>query len=182
MHKRGKVVIIGDEQTGKSSLLASLIGDTNSKNKSTVECEIKTYNYGTKDYITINYWKLDFENVHFYFKDTIICILVYDLTNIDTFENIKKWMLSTSPFYFLIGTKADEQTDYSEDNNIQLWCLQHNIVYFSKISSHKNFGITELLQTIHEYIYKYGTIVKHPRNSFITSPPKSTKSNACTIS
>jgi Ras-related protein Rab-6A len=96
--KKYKVVFVGDQSVGKSSLIARYVYDTFDSGTSPtigVDFMVKSIYSGGQTY-KIHFWDTAGQErfkslIPSYIKDCQIAILVYDLTNPDSFEAIDTW-------------------------------------------------------------------------------------------
>ena len=115
-----KVILIGDSGVGKTNLINTSLG----KSFQTYEDSTVSPSYsdlkldiGGKKYI-LNLWDTAGQEKYLkvtklFFKGSGIIILVYDITNPQSFENLKKWyqicedIIETEHIYGLVGNKND---------------------------------------------------------------------------
>ncbi len=118
-----KLVVLGDEAVGKTSLIRRFIEKSFKQDyKSTIGVSIlnKTYDLSDSVSVTLNIWDLAgqamFRNIRkTYLEGTQSAVLVYDVTRPASFENINHWldelqepMRAQSRFIvMLIGNKID---------------------------------------------------------------------------
>ena len=106
-----KIVLIGDSGVGKSSILAKVINPLESiiNKKSTIGVEFVTKIISTNDkQIKLQIWDTAGQEryraiTNAYYRGAVGIILVYDITKMQTFHNILKWL--------------DEAKNYSEKVN-----------------------------------------------------------------
>ena len=115
-----KVILIGDSGTGKTNLITVAAGyQFNSDSLTTKACSFiqKIYNKHNANY-TVNIWDTigqeKFKSLtRIFVKESKIVILVYDITNKDSFDNLPFWkglvddILSESPILGIVGNKMD---------------------------------------------------------------------------
>ena len=95
-----KVVIIGDESVGKTSIIHRYVSGAQYNGKPThgADESKKTLHLQTRDqHITFYMWDLSgqprFKTLSgMYFRDTDGIVLVYDITNQASFDNLTSWM------------------------------------------------------------------------------------------
>ena len=126
-----KYIIIGDSAVGKSNILLRYIHDKfNEEFQSTIGVEFGARNIKIEDKIyRIQIWDTagqeTFRSItRAYYKNSVCACVVYDITNKNSFQNIKSWMedcKKQSPktvFLILIGNKVDledkRQVTYEE--------------------------------------------------------------------
>ena len=96
--KKYKVVFVGDQAVGKSSLIAKYVYDTFDQGSSPtigVDFMVKSIYSGGQTY-KIHFWDTAGQErfkslIPSYIKDCHIAILVYDITNKESFQNVVTW-------------------------------------------------------------------------------------------
>jgi len=115
-----KVVMIGDSGSGKSSVLLRFADNTfldNIMSTIGVDFKIRTLKIG-EDNVKLQIWDTAgqerFKTItSSYYRGTHGVVLVYDVTNEETYQNIQKWLADVerstddSVFKILVGNKAD---------------------------------------------------------------------------
>lgn len=114
-----KSIVIGDSGVGKSSLLLQFTDKRFSAVSDLtigVEFGAKVLNISNKK-IKLHVWDTagqeKFRSItQSYYKDSAICLLVYDITNMSSFESIIRWLTevresSNNSVVILVGNKSD---------------------------------------------------------------------------
>lgn len=115
-----KTIIVGDSSVGKSNILTKFVDDKfNTNNTSTIGVDYKVVrvDYGQKT-IKLLIWDTAGQErfnaiVKTFYKDAQVVILVFDLTNRVSFDNIEFWLNQVKgekiddPIYILVGNKVD---------------------------------------------------------------------------
>lgn len=164
-----KIIIIGDSCTGKSSLLLKLVDDTFiDKHKVTIGVDFKAkYVLAGNIIVKLKIWDTAGQErfrsiIRTYYNGTNGIVLVFDLTNKESFDNLHEWIneiyethINTSKI-ILIGNKCDlvekrevEQKDI--DEFIQYYNSNNpnnlDIKYFecsSKLGTNVNIAFVDL--------------------------------------
>ena len=115
-----KYIIIGDSAVGKSNILLRYIHDKfNEEFQSTIGVEFGAKNIKIEDKIyRIQIWDTagqeTFRSItRAYYKNSVCACVVYDITNKNSFQNVKSWIEDCkkqspkSVFLVLIGNKVD---------------------------------------------------------------------------
>jgi Ras-related protein Rab-1A len=117
-----KVLVIGNSGVGKSSLLLRYVDDDFiDRFNSTIGVDFKIKTFGTVDgkLAKVQIWDTAGQDrfkaiVASYYRGCHCVLLVFDLTNRETFDNIDNWVdevqkhsPNNAPQYILIGTKSD---------------------------------------------------------------------------
>ena len=137
-----KLIIIGDHNTGKSTIIDKYTQEKTSDN-TRVEFYTKIFNLN-ENTIRINIWDTKgynaFDNItNTYMKEPNAFIILFDITNRNSFTNIKSWLdrlnfynynLKNYDYYpiLLVGNKRDLENDrkisfieadtYAKDNRL----------------------------------------------------------------
>lgn len=181
-NKTAKIVVCGQSAVGKSSIVARFFRDDIPVVSSTVGAaffhQVVTRN---GESVSLNFWDSSGQSRFFalgpmYFRNCSYCILVFDLTDNDSFENIDKWKRSCDgtltekcnptqslksdepgPYYFLVGNKVDKGSRCVSAQDIQNYCIRNNIACYTETSAITGEGIITLYDKLVDHIYKYGT-------------------------
>ena len=139
-----KYIIIGDAAVGKSNLLLRFAqNDFKSEYQLTIGVEFgaKNIEIDNKKY-RLQIWDTagqeNYRSItRAYYKNSVCAILVYDITNRDSFEHISSWIedcLNQSPktvFMVLVGNKSDlddKRKVTTEEGEIM--AKNHNLIFF----------------------------------------------------
>ena len=137
-----KVILLGDSNVGKSSLINRLINNEYKDLTSTISIEYHTYIISINQYkIRMQLWDTGGQEkynsiISNYYKDTEVAIFVYSIENEDSYNNIEIWYkklkeYSQNSINILIGNKLDIEEErviskekaekFAEDNNFFLF-------------------------------------------------------------
>ena len=139
-----KYIIIGDSAVGKSNILLRYIHDKfNEDFQSTIGVEFGAKNLKIEDKIyRIQIWDTagqeTFRSItRAYYKNSVCSCVVYDITNRNSFQNIKSWIedcRKQSPktvFLVLIGNKVDlenrREVSYEEGS---IYAQKNGMLFF----------------------------------------------------
>ena len=159
-----KVIIIGDPCCGKTSLLLrTTMNKTNETYEITmgVDCKSKTFDYQSKR-VKLQIWDTAGQERYTtmttaYYRKTHCCILVFDITNPDSFFHLFKW-IDQYNFYndfpvkniIIVGNKHDlEEKRAISRLEICQFCESLECEYV-EISVLENKGIDDLMQKVIE--------------------------------
>ena len=119
-----KIVLIGDSSVGKTNIFTKYLNDEfDPDSKATVGVE-----FGTKDFkinnkiIKVQIWDTAGQEryrsiTNAYYRGAKGCLLVYDITNKSSFENLDKWLselkanTDENVSVILVGNKSDLESD-----------------------------------------------------------------------
>ena len=139
-----KYIIIGDSSVGKSNILLRYIHDKfNEEFQSTIGVEFGAKNIKIEDKIyRIQIWDTagqeTFRSItRAYYKNSVCACVVYDITNRNSFQNVKSWIedcKKQSPktvFLVLIGNKVDledrREVSYEEGS---IYAQKNGMLFF----------------------------------------------------
>ena len=143
-HYLFKYIIIGDSAVGKSNLLLKYAHNKfNEEYQATIGVEFGAKNVEINNKIyRIQIWDTagqeNFRSItRAYYKNSVCALVVYDITNKETFENVQTWIedcKNQSPktiFLVLIGNKCDlessRQVTYEEGEEL---AKRNNMLFF----------------------------------------------------
>lgn len=167
MRKTVKVIVSGDGGVGKTSFLNRLVNDNfdeNSELTRGVDFYSKIFHVNGIEYNFV-LWdfagQAQFKEILEEFADgSIAAFILFDLTRINTLENVAEWMIKLKRIgdipILLVGTKNDLQYQF-ENNNLenyvsQLIELNDNLIDFVKISSKTGDNVNKAFKILIEKI------------------------------
>jgi small GTP-binding protein len=171
-----KIILIGDSGTGKTAIKVRFTGNYFKKDLKTtlgvdfgsksIECEYIPEDLlfsGTYKFIAkINVWdaagQAHFDKIRgMYYRDTKGALLVYDVNNLVSFENLEKWIdelednLGTVPTA-IIGNKTDLERKVPKEMAMDL-AKKHGFLY-AECSAKTSENVEKVFQQIALKIYK----------------------------
>ncbi len=189
-----KVILVGETATGKTSLINTSIGlEFKQRLESTQSSSIiqKKITIGDKAY-NINLWDTigqeEFRSLtSIFMKDSKIVIFVYDITRLDTFNQIVEFwydntkdVLGDEPVMGIVGNKEDLYLDSKVSDNIVEDFIKNKDMPFQLTSAKvpKNFNaFLELL--VKKYIEKHGYIKNENKSIKLGIANKKNKKKGC---
>ncbi|ODV84029.1 hypothetical protein CANARDRAFT_29481 [[Candida] arabinofermentans NRRL YB-2248] len=117
-----KVILLGDQSVGKTSIRSQYIHHYFSNNyKATIGADFLSYKVKTKsnDFVGLQIWDTAGQERYnavsrAFYRGCDIAILIYDITNSESFHNLDKWLNnflkycgSSQPKVMIIGNKSD---------------------------------------------------------------------------
>ena len=146
-----KTIILGDCGVGKTTMLYKYYnGNFNSDNQSTVGVNfvskyVKNLNCGFSDSIKMQIWDTAGQErfrsiIRSYYRNICGCIIAYDITNKNTFNNSLYWMdevrkNNEDVVLILVGTKNDLEDKREIDYEDGVKLSNHYNIPFFEISS-----------------------------------------------
>jgi len=158
--KGDKVVIIGDSFVGKTSIINCLIMGNLTDTKPTIGSQHYKYNFNNKENreINLDIWDTAGQErfrsvIPMYYKGAKAIIVVFDITNRDSFEGAKKWIEeieqnNKGTLIFLVANKIDliAKRTISEENVKEY--SEKNKVEYLECSAKENLNIKELFEHV----------------------------------
>ena len=166
-----KIVLFGDAETGKSSLLTQYVKNQFSMEyKSTIGADFfaKNLNLDGK-VVQLQLWdtegKEQINKFGSLFINTDCCVLVCDLTDEKSFEGLEKWrteflnkLAPKDPDNFpfvLIGNKCDKSDERKvQDSQIKKYCESHNNIPYFETSAKTAFNVEKAFEEIARLIIR----------------------------
>lgn len=151
-----KIVIVGDSGVGKSNIFTRFIQDEfNIDSKATIGVEFSAKNITIKNkVIKAQVWDTAGQErfralAKSYYRGAVGALLVYDITNYETFKDIKKWLKEVKDYAdshlvtLLIGNKNDleEQRAVKTEEGAEL--AESQGLGFVETSAKTNLNIEE---------------------------------------
>ena len=156
-----KIILLGDSSVGKTCLLNQYIkNEFTMQYKATIGADFLTKQLVRKNSsINLQIWDtVGSEKYHSigsaFYRNCETCILVFDLTNADSFKNVETWrkefLSSLNPPegdkypFVLFGNKSDMEGDIKiTDDEIRTYSLEHNDMPYFKVSAKNGTGVEE---------------------------------------
>ncbi|CCW62719.1 unnamed protein product [Phytomonas sp. EM1] len=156
-----KLIIVGDSGTGKSSLLHRFIKNSFPEDQTQtigVEFGSKIVDLGDRR-VKLQIWDTAGQEryksvTRSYYRGTIGCLIVYDVTNRASYENVPNWLkdvrrLSASNVtILLIGNKTDlikNKTCAVQYNEAALYAQQNRLLFFETSAITGDFVVEAFL-------------------------------------
>ena len=161
-----KVSLIGDSGTGKTSIITRFIDNVFKEDTSPtigVDFKIVSFDLGNEIYAKMQIWDTcgseRFKSLTANFLKTCTAfILVFDLSNLNSFKNIDNWIKiikeNTNPkFLILIGNKCDLENERVVDKKTILdYCEINNFSYI-ETSVKNNTNIEKIFKEVTYQLY-----------------------------
>ena len=152
-----KVILVGDSSVGKTSIINSYLNHIPERLKPTIGASFaKKLEIIDNYHISFDIWDTAgqerFRAVNnIFYKEAYVCILVYDITNLETFENIKsfwyncvKESTSYEIIFGVVGNKIDLYEEQKVDEEkVKKYCESIDAI-FHLTSAKENTYIDEL--------------------------------------
>ncbi|OHS96230.1 Ras family protein [Tritrichomonas foetus] len=161
MMQSHKVVFVGDSSVGKTSIISQLIYNNSAQDQGpTVGIDFfsKNITVGTET-IRVQIWDTAGQEqfhslIPSYLRNSTIAIIVYDITNQESFENLDRWIKTVldiaNPAIIIVGNKSDlEDARAISTEDGQRFAEAHQ-AKFIETSARKPSNINELFQFVGE--------------------------------
>lgn len=166
-----KYIILGNSSVGKSSIMSRYLYEHFKENNYQtigVDFGIKTIYYND-DPIKINIWDLAGQEryttiIKSYFRNVEAVLLVFDLNNKGSFEDLSHWYTLIEeeynldkrdqylPIIFLIGNKYDTLVRQISDEDIKKFMNERKIDRYMEASAKTNFNIDEIFDALNNAV------------------------------
>jgi Ras-related protein Rab-1A len=160
-----KILIIGDASVGKSSILLRYTNDIHTDEYlSTIglDFKIKTIKMNNVN-IKLQLWDTAGQERYrtltsSFLRSSHAVIITYDVTNEDSFFNIKNWMENIHQYnnngeVFLVANKVDSDDRIISTENGKKLAEKYNILFF-ECSAKSGYNINETFETIADIVSK----------------------------
>lgn len=163
----GRFVLIGDASVGKTSILNRMSGKPFSTNEgSTIGANYQLLTNDIDDmHVEVQLWDTAGQEkfrslIPVYFRNAIGSIVVFDVTNRNSFKNLDLWVNTFKEFasedtvIIIVGNKCDlqDEIEVSEEEAIK-WADSCGYLYFC-VSASTGEGIPELFDSISRELIK----------------------------
>ena len=173
-----KVLLLGNSDVGKSSLLLRFVDSVwNETFVPTigVDFKVKTVEIGDKK-VKMQIWDTAgqerFRNViSTYFRGGNGLLLIYDITNKDSFKNLESWLIeieknaSENILKILIGNKSDLEEDREISKEEGQAFANRNGMQFMETSAKMNTNVDEAFQALGKLMIEFNSGQKTTMNS-----------------
>lgn len=163
-----KIVLIGNSNTGKTSLVTRFITNNFFKKERTIGSDFssKIININDKK-VKLFIWDTAgqerfAEIIKVFYKDADAVIITFDITNYQSFVDIKKWITKIknnsikNPYIIIVATKIDMENFREIDNlDVSLFMTEENNKYdYMEVSSKTGINVDNLFEIIVENLIK----------------------------
>ena len=161
-----KICIIGAAAAGKTTIVEKLINDKyNPETKATVGVEYKPYRFDIGDFVVqLELWDTAGQEAYkavakSYFRNAVGCILVFDLTDQKSFEELQFWLgqfrqlASPNATVLLLGNKADLDDQRQITSAAAEKFAQDNLIGYFETSAISGQNILEAFQKLAKEIF-----------------------------
>jgi small GTP-binding protein len=162
-----KIVVLGDSGVGKTLLISNLCSSKDpNRLQSTVGVDyLTTVVQYSGETIALQFWDTAGQErfapvCALYLRRADAVIVTYDITNMSSFENVKKWIdhakaaqRDDMTTYMLIGTKTDLETKRVVSTTMAQQKALSLKALFCEVSSMKGKNLPHVLSSLSKYVY-----------------------------
>eukprot|EP00826_Nyctotherus_ovalis_P058644 TRINITY_DN8080_c0_g2_i1.p1 TRINITY_DN8080_c0_g2~~TRINITY_DN8080_c0_g2_i1.p1 ORF type:complete len:198 (+),score=58.70 TRINITY_DN8080_c0_g2_i1:100-693(+) len=190
--KRLHIITLGDHMVGKTSLLKRFSEDKFTFSTCTtigIDSVSKEINVG-KATVPVKLWDTAGQDrfhtiTHSFYKQSQGVLLVFDVGNRRSFENLHKWIKNIQNYSsaeivkHLIGNKIDTQDRQVFSPEAEKLAKEYNMKYF-ETSARSGKNVSEVITSLVREVYtKLGTPVSRGEVALKVEPNKSVLGNCC---
>ena len=160
MNKTCKIVLVGDAGTGKTCIIDRFVNDKFDKTQMTTACPSfcsKAINYPEYNKtINLDIWDTAGQEIYrsiskIFYKNASVGVLVYDITNITSFKNIKEFWYKelkentdSNIIFYIVGNKVDLfEEEEVDDKEVKEYAKSINAKFYLT-SAKSNLEISNL--------------------------------------
>lgn len=161
MLTKHKIVFLGDQGVGKTSLITRFIYDTfNTHYAATVGIDFLSKTMYLDDQtIRLQLWDTAGQErfrslIPSYIRDSTVAIIVYDITNRESFEDITRWSdyvrteRGDNVILVLVGNKSDLEHRVVTQEEAENKAKELNFNIFMETSSKNGYGVKNLFKKV----------------------------------
>jgi small GTP-binding protein len=189
--KSQKIVIIGDSNVGKTSIIDQFIENKFGDTKPSIGAlhKLKNIKCSTGEDVQLDIWDTAGQEkfksiVPMYYKGSKGIIIVFDITSKDSFEGAKKWIQdiennNNSASLLLVGNKIDlgDNREVSTDQ-ASSYATSKSIIYL-ECSAKTNDNVLEVFKAIADKIQKNIENTNTSKLTINISPQEKQQSYCC---
>ena len=161
-----KVIVIGEVGTGKTSIIKRYCENTYSDNyKSTIGVDfgVKKISHLGQNFL-MQLWDVGGQErfacmTRIFYKNAIAVLIVFDLSNLHTFDKCKLWMddvrknLDTPHLLYLIANKSDINDNKITKEEIINFCQKYDFDNWAIVSAKTDTGINCIFESLMSDVY-----------------------------
>ena len=159
-----KIVLLGDSQVGKTSIISRIADDNNFEEEtvSTIGAAFITQMMTTPNgTIQLQIWDTAGQEQYrsmtpMYYRSADVILFVFDLTQIESFQSIQSWIqdvqgqCTNKTQFVLVGNKTDLPERAVTPEDAQQFCNNYQMSFYKEVSAKTGFNIYTLFQQIAE--------------------------------
>ena len=184
-----KILVVGESNVGKTCLLLRYVDDNYSdKNSSTIGVDFKSKAIDINgELVKLQIWDTagaeKFQSItKAYFRGALGILVVFDLTDNDTFEKVSNWIDSINEIHekisiILVGNKSDLDHKVSREK-VESIAEKYKIKYF-ETSAKDNSNVYEVFQCLANDIHSRLENPNEPSNVIKIDHDDNKKNGCC---
>jgi small GTP-binding protein len=190
-----KVVIVGDTQVGKTCMISYLVSNTfKSYSPPTIGAAFQTYCVTTSQGpTTLQIWDTAGQEKYralapMYYRSADIAILVYDVTQLPTFQALDQWcaeLAEKGPANLevvIVGNKIDLAEERAVETSAgKAFAAEHGAKWYTEVSAKTGVGIFDLFVKAAEIVLARSgvTDIDQPRPTTTRIEKRAVEENEC---
>ena len=162
-----KIIIIGDSGVGKSSILKRAVKNRFDESyQATIGFEFLLMHFCVNDLkIKLQIWDTCGQEmyrslVQGFYRNTSLALIVYDVSNKNTFENLATWLRDLRAHtdqelpIFIAGNKIDKESERQVAfNDAKDFSLSSRTKYFTECSAKTGYNVENIFYEAAKYLY-----------------------------
>ena len=161
-----KIIIIGDSGVGKSSLLKRAVQNRFDEGyQATIGFEFLLMHYKINDLkLKLQIWDTCGQEmyrslVQGFYRNTSLAIIVYDVTNPKSFENLEIWLKDLRQHteneipVFIVGNKNDLERKVPTDD-AKIFSTSNRTKYFAECSARNGYNVKDIFNEAAKCLYE----------------------------
>ena len=160
-----KTVLVGESNVGKTCIISQFVlnkFDSESQPSNTAQFNSKEIKLADNTSITLQIWDIAGQTKYravskIFTKDAKALILIYDVTNENSFKELKDFWYANNKNYgakfFVVANKCDLEDKKVKDEEGKAFAESIGADFFS-ISAKNNIGLSQLFERIGEVLQK----------------------------
>ena len=160
-----KTVLVGESNVGKTCIISQFVlnkFDSESQPSNTAQFNSKEIKLADNTSITLQIWDIAGQTKYravskIFTKDAKALILIYDVTNENSFKELKDFWYANNKNYgakfFVVANKCDLEDKKVKDEEGKAFAESIGADFFS-ISAKNNIGLSQLFERIGEVLKK----------------------------
>lgn len=187
-----KIVFVGESNVGKSTLLNAMV----KPNRKQGDYEPPTVGVAftahivkhNNKIISLDLWDTAGQEIYrslapIYFRGTMYCILVFDLSRCSTFKKITSWKTACSnanpsndTIFILLGNKSDLNVKAVLEDDIKEYCSRQNIYTYIETSAYTNLNVNKVIEVI---LQNYSPVKSVPHLNLVSQVQDDSSQCSC---
>lgn len=157
------VILVGDTEVGKTSIIKSFVHNSfDSEQKSTIGALFHTFKTEIKGQpVIIQIWDTAGQEKYrslgpIYYRKAQAAIVVYDVTNPDSFKSLDQWILdvkqnTVKAVFYIAGNKSDLDASVNQEDAINYAQMKEAKIFFT--SAKTGCNVKKMFESLFDDLY-----------------------------